>query len=190
MPLSSDSKILGTTSRRCVQDCFSVVRKLKAFLQFAVSVPPLKMKNQDQAVPFSTWGYKETPAPFVIRGTTLWMVPHISERKERYGLLPVSSWDIQVVTLEKIPESVFNQKGQRLENRNCTVTPYPWLQWQELQLAVNVISKWAFSESFCFLKFCGDHWNTLLIKLICRVHHVKCWAGWSTSWNQECLEKY
>ena len=26
--------------------------------------------------------------------------------------------------------------------------------------------------------------------LICRVHHVKCQAGWSTSWNQDCLEKY
>ena len=24
---------------------------------------------------------------------------------------------------------------------------------------------------------------TLLIELICRVHHEKCWAGWSTSWN-------
>ena len=26
--------------------------------------------------------------------------------------------------------------------------------------------------------------------LACRVHHVKCWAGWSTSWNQDCREKY
>ena len=31
---------------------------------------------------------------------------------------------------------------------------------------------------------------TLLIQLICREHHVKCWAGWSTSWNQDCWEKY
>ena len=23
----------------------------------------------------------------------------------------------------------------------------------------------------------------------CRVHHMKCQAGWSTSWNQDCLEK-
>ena len=28
---------------------------------------------------------------------------------------------------------------------------------------------------------------TLLIKHICRVHHEKCWAGRSTSWNQDCL---
>ena len=26
---------------------------------------------------------------------------------------------------------------------------------------------------------------TLLISLICRVHHVKCQARWSTSWNQD-----
>ena len=31
---------------------------------------------------------------------------------------------------------------------------------------------------------------TLLIKLVCRVHHEKCWAGWSASWNQDCQEKY
>ena len=24
----------------------------------------------------------------------------------------------------------------------------------------------------------------------CRIHHEKCWAGWSTSWNQDCWEKY
>ena len=24
----------------------------------------------------------------------------------------------------------------------------------------------------------------------CRVHHEKCWAGGSTSWNQDCWEKY
>ena len=25
---------------------------------------------------------------------------------------------------------------------------------------------------------------------LCREHHVKGWAGWSTSWNQDCQEKY
>ena len=25
---------------------------------------------------------------------------------------------------------------------------------------------------------------------MCRVHHEKCWAGRSTSWNQDCREKY
>ena len=24
---------------------------------------------------------------------------------------------------------------------------------------------------------------------MCRVHHVKCWAGWLTSWNQYCWER-
>ena len=27
-------------------------------------------------------------------------------------------------------------------------------------------------------------------QITCRVHHKKCWAGWSTSWNQDCWEKY
>ena len=31
---------------------------------------------------------------------------------------------------------------------------------------------------------------TLLIQLLCRVHHEKRWAGRSTSWNQDCWEKY
>ena len=31
---------------------------------------------------------------------------------------------------------------------------------------------------------------TLLIYLICIVHHEKCWAGWSISWNWNCQEKY
>ena len=31
---------------------------------------------------------------------------------------------------------------------------------------------------------------TVLIKLIGRVQHVKCWIGWSTCWNQDCQEKY
>ena len=29
---------------------------------------------------------------------------------------------------------------------------------------------------------------TLLIQLLCRVHHEKPWAGRSTSWNQDCQE--
>ena len=31
---------------------------------------------------------------------------------------------------------------------------------------------------------------TLLIELICRAHHEKCWTGGNTSWNQDCQEKY
>ena len=31
---------------------------------------------------------------------------------------------------------------------------------------------------------------TPLIYLIWRVHHAICWAGWITSWNQHCWEKY
>ena len=31
---------------------------------------------------------------------------------------------------------------------------------------------------------------TLLILLLCRVHLAKCQAAWSTTWNQDCWEKY
>ena len=31
---------------------------------------------------------------------------------------------------------------------------------------------------------------TLCIWLLCRVHQEKRWTGWSTSWNQDCREKY
>ena len=34
------------------------------------------------------------------------------------------------------------------------------------------------------------HIVTLFIQFICRVHHVKCQAGWNTSWNQDGWEKY
>ena len=37
----------------------------------------------------------------------------------------------------------------------------------------------------------GVHQGCILsVYFICRVHHVKCWAGWLTSWNQDCREKY
>jgi len=32
------------------------------------------------------------------------------------------------------------------------------------------------------------HIVTLLIYLIYKIHHVTFWAGWSTSWNQDCWE--
>ena len=32
--------------------------------------------------------------------------------------------------------------------------------------------------------------SLLLMTYTCRVHHVKCQAGWITSWNQDCQEKY
>ena len=29
-----------------------------------------------------------------------------------------------------------------------------------------------------------------LFNIICRAHQLKCWAGWITSWNYDCQEKY
>ena len=33
------------------------------------------------------------------------------------------------------------------------------------------------------------HWHRAYLTSM-RVHHVKCQAGWITSWNQDCQEKY
>ena len=33
-------------------------------------------------------------------------------------------------------------------------------------------------------------YTVTLLKLTCRVHYARCPAGWSTSWNQDCWEKY
>ena len=35
----------------------------------------------------------------------------------------------------------------------------------------------------------GVHRGCITVLIICRVHHVKCRAGWSTSWSQTCWEK-
>ena len=38
----------------------------------------------------------------------------------------------------------------------------------------------------------GEHQGYILSPclLTCRVPHTKCWAGWITSWNLDCWEKY
>ena len=33
-------------------------------------------------------------------------------------------------------------------------------------------------------------YNCHLVYFLCKVYHAKCWAGWITSWNQDCWEKY
>ena len=45
----------------------------------------------------------------------------------------------------------------------------------------------------CFKIGKGIHQGCILSPClfnIYRVHHAKCWAEWSTSWNQDCREKY
>ena len=58
-----------------------------------------------------------------------------------------------------------------------------WKQQLELDMEQQTGSKLERSTSRLFIV-------TLLIKLICRVHHENRWAGRSTSWNQDYWEKY
>ena len=39
------------------------------------------------------------------------------------------------------------------------------------------------------LATCSSHLSVVSLTWY-RVHHVKSWTGWSTSWNQDCREKY
>ena len=42
----------------------------------------------------------------------------------------------------------------------------------------------------CFQIWKGACLGCILSPCLCRVHHEKRWAGGSTSWNQNCREKY
>ena len=71
-----------------------------------------------------------------------------------------------------------------------TTWPASWeicmqVKWQQLELDMEQQTGSKLGKSTTRL-----HIVTLLISLICRVHHAKCWAGWSTHWNQDWQEKY
>ena len=36
----------------------------------------------------------------------------------------------------------------------------------------------------------GSNMGLLCCRRICRVHHAKCWVGWSTNWNQDCQKSW
>ena len=55
--------------------------------------------------------------------------------------------------------------------------------WLELDINNRLMLNQDRSTSRLYIVF-------LLFKLICRVHHEKCQTRWSTSWNQDCQEKY
>ena len=71
-----------------------------------------------------------------------------------------------------------------------TILPASWeicmqVKKQQLEPDLNngLVPNWERSMSRLYIV-------TLLIKLTCRVHHAKCWARWSTSWIQDCWDKY
>ena len=56
--------------------------------------------------------------------------------------------------------------------------------WATLKGSQRVGLKWlSIARQGCILSPC-------FIELLCREHQAKRWAGWSTSWNQDCREKY
>ena len=82
------------------------------------------------------------------------------------------------------------QTGKFFKRREYQTTlPASWeisMQVRKQQLELGIEQDW-----FQIGKgVCQGCIVTMLILLICRVHHVKCRAGRSTSWNQDCWEKY
>ena len=60
---------------------------------------------------------------------------------------------------------------------------------QQLQLDMELQNGSKSGKEYCILYGKGERLYivTLLIYLLCRIHHTRCWAGWSTSWNQDCM---
>ena len=70
-----------------------------------------------------------------------------------------------------------------------TTWPASWeicMQVKKQQLGLNMEQHMVPNQERSMSRLCIV---TLLIELICRVHHEKCQAGRSTSWNQDCQEK-
>ena len=128
------------------------------------------------------------------------------------------SWTSQVALVVKnLPANAGNKRdaglipglGRSLGEGNGTPLQYSCLE-NPMDRGVWWATVHGITKSQTRLKWlstCMGHWNnrlvpnrkrrtsrlyivTLLIQLICRVHHEKRWTGRNTSWNQDCREKY
>ena len=97
-------------------------------------------------------------------------VIHIHTYTYIYPLPWGSCFPVFVLVEKKMKLALFMHGGER------------WV-WFSLKSGRNPISKLGKE----YIKAVCCHPAYLLI---CRVHYMKCWAGWSTSWNQDCWEKY
>ena len=60
-----------------------------------------------------------------------------------------------------------------------------WVRKQQLELDMKQQTCYKSGKEYIQAVYCHPAYLTYS-----RVHHEKCWAGWSTSWNQDCQEKY
>ena len=82
----------------------------------------------------------------------------------------------------------------KLNKQGDNIQPWctPFLIWNQsvVPYPVLTVPSWT---SYRFLKS-QVRWSVISISWRifpqCRVHHAKCQTGWSTSWNQDCWEKY
>ena len=71
-----------------------------------------------------------------------------------------------------------------------TTWPASWeicmqVKKQQLELDVKQQTCYKSGKEYIQAVYCHPAYLTYS-----RVHHEKCWAGWSISWNQDCQEKY
>ena len=83
-------------------------------------------------------------------------------------------WEYQT-TLPVSWETCMQVKKQQLE--------LDMGQWTTSNRHWKMVQNWGRNMSGLYIVI-------LLIYLICKVHHEKCWAGWITDWNKDCWEKY
>ena len=92
---------------------------------------------------------------------------------------------------KKNNKAVSQQTGKFLKSWECqTALLISWetcvldkKQQLELYMKQRLAQYWESSMSKL-------HIVTLLISLIYRKYYEECWAGWITSWNPDCQEKY
>ena len=65
------------------------------------------------------------------------------------------------------------------------ICSFNFLRKQHLELDMEHQTGSKFGKEYVKAKYCHPAYLT-----ICRVHHMKCWGGQFTSWDQDCREKY
>ena len=114
----------------------------------------------------------------------------ITEKAREFQRTPLFQKTSASLTMLK-PLCRLQQTGKFLKMWECQSTlPASWetcMQVKKQQLPLDM-EQWTGSKlGKEYLKGVYCHPAYLII---IRVHHVKCWAGWSSSWNQDCWEKY
>ena len=102
-----------------------------------------------------------------------------------------TSTSASLSTLKPLTVCITTNCGKFLKRWEYQTTlPASWeiyMQVKKQQLELDMEQQVGSKSGKEYVKavYCHSAYLTL-----CRVYHEKCWARWSTSWNQDCWEKY